>query len=143
MDKLKKKPIFRRKESNKKVRLGRGQKKKLKWRRQKGRHNKIRARMKSYPRQPSIGFGSSKVTFGKVNNMLPILIHNIDDLNKIQKNQLVILAHTSKKNKIKIAKKAQEKGIKIHNIEKKFLERIEKEKQNKTKNKPIEKKTET
>jgi len=120
-------PKFVRKESTKVSKLGFRRKKLLKWRRQKGKHNKIRQKMKGYTRRPAIGFGAKKEKRHLINNLQPVLVFKESDLEKVKPNQIVIIAHTSIKNKIRIAKKAQEKNIKIKNLDvKKFLESAEK-----------------
>ncbi|MCX6741610.1 MAG: 50S ribosomal protein L32e [Candidatus Pacearchaeota archaeon] len=131
---IKTKPLFLRKDSNKKIRIGR--RKKSRWRKQKGGDSKIRQRMKSYRKTPSIGYGADKESYGLIRiagkTLQPVIIHNALDLNKIEKNQIAIIAHTSKKNKIEIAKRAQEKGIKIANLNvKKTLKSVKKQ-ENKT-----------
>lgn len=125
MEKIK--PIFRRKEANKKSKLGKGRPKLLKWRRQKGRHSKIREKRKGYTGRPAIGYGSKRQTRHLVNNLKPKLIFNLNDLEKLNNHEIAIIAHTSKKNKMLIAKKAIEKNIKILNLNpKSFLEKCEK-----------------
>jgi len=125
MEKIK--PKFVRKEAHKKSKLGRGRQKLLKWRRQKGRHSKIREKRKGYTGKPAIGYGSKKEGRHLLNNLKPRLIFNSNDLEKLNKNEIAIIAHTSKKNKILIAKKAIEKNIKILNLNSKvFLEQNEK-----------------
>lgn len=126
------KPKFVRKEANKKAKLGKGRKKLWKWRRQKGRHNKIRQKMKGYTGRPVIGYGSKKSSRHLINNQKPRLIFNAEELSSVQKHEVAVIAHTSKKNKIKIAKKALEKNIKILNLDPKtFLEKFEKKKEEK------------
>jgi ribosomal protein L32E len=135
MEKIK--PKFVRKEAHKKSKLGKGRPKLMKWRRQKGRHSKIREKRKGYTGKPMIGYGSLKEKRHLVNNLKPILIFNAQELDKIEKNQIAIIAHTSKKNKILIAKKAIEKNIPILNLKAKtFLEKNEKPKIEKKENKP-------
>jgi large subunit ribosomal protein L32e len=126
-----KKPLFVRKDVKKKLRFKK--KKKLKWRRQKGRHSKIRQKRKGYTRMPTIGFGSPKKTRDLINGQKPILINNANDLEKIdvKQNQAIIIVHTSKKNKIAIAKKAQEMKIKIKNLNIKKILKQEKVKEKK------------
>lgn len=138
----KRKPLFLRKDANKKIRIGR--RKKARWRKQKGGDSKIRQRMKGYRRTPSIGYGVEKKSHGLIKIeekvLQPRVVHNSSDLNKIGKDQIAIVAHTSNKNKIEIAKKAQEKGIKILNLNiKKILKKSKK--QEKTENKPKTDKT--
>jgi ribosomal protein L32E len=131
---IKTKPLFLRKDSNKKIRIGR--RKKSRWRKQKGGDSKIRQRMKSYRKTPSIGYGADKSSHGLIKiaekTLQPIIIHNAIDLNKVEKNQIAVIAHTGKKNKIEIAKKAQEKGIKIANLNVKKILKSVKKQENKT-----------
>lgn len=122
----KNKPKFLRKESNKKSRLGKRRKKKIKWRRQKGKHNKIRQKMKGYGKKPCIGYGSIKEKKYLINDLKPVMIYNLKDLDKVKEGEIAIIAHTSKKNKIKIAEKAKQKNIKIKNLDLRKLENLEK-----------------
>ena len=125
MEKIK--PKFVRKEANKKSKLGKGRQKLMKWRRQKGRHSKIREKRKGYTGRPAIGYGSKKDSRHLVNNLKPKLIFNSSDLDKLNKDEVAIIAHTSKRNKVLISKKAIEKNIKILNLNsKEFLEKNEK-----------------
>lgn len=132
---IKTKPLFLRKDSNKKIRIGR--RKKSRWRKQKGGDSKIRQRMKGYRKTPSIGYGADKNSHGLIkiagHTLQPVMIHNATDLNKLEKNQIALISHTSRKNKIEIAKKAQEKGIKIANLNvKKILKSLKKQETKKT-----------
>ena len=128
-------PKFVRKDAKKKLRFQ--IKRKIKWRRQKGRDSKIRQKMKSYPKMPDIGYGSQKKTRHLIGGKRPIVIHGPRDLDFMQLDHghVIIVAHTSLKNKIAIAKKAKEKNLKLHNINIKKTIRKEKIKK-------IEKKTE-
>ncbi len=109
-------PKFVRKDAKKKPRFK--IKRKIKWRRQKGRDNKIRQKMKSYSRMPDIGYGSPKKTRHLINGKEPRQIHSAKELDsiKLSPNQIIVVAHTSLKNKIEIAKKAKEKNLKILNL---------------------------
>jgi ribosomal protein L32E len=119
-------PKFVRKEAHKKSKLGKNRPKLMKWRRQKGRHSKIREKRKGYTGRPIIGYGSKKSGRHLINNKMPKMIFNLNDLEKLNENEIAIIAHTSKKNKILIAKKAVEKNIKILNLDSKtFLEKNE------------------
>lgn len=113
----KRKPDFFRKDSFKKSKLGKRRNKKLTWRHPRGRHSKVRAKEKSYPCQPSVGYRSPKQVRSTLNGFNVIYISNINQLAKITKEQMPILAHVGAKNKLKIAKKAQELGIKIYNLD--------------------------
>jgi ribosomal protein L32E len=125
MEKIK--PKFVRKEAHKKSKLGKGRPKLWKWRRQKGRHSKIRERRKGYTGKPAIGYGSKKESRHLINNLKPRLIFNSSDLERLNKEEIAVIAHTSRRNKVLIAKKAIEKNIKILNLNSKvFLEKNEK-----------------
>lgn len=97
--------------------LGRGRRKLQKWRKPKGRHSKMRQKRKSYPTSPSIGYRSSSKERGKINNLYPILIENLSDLNKASKDSILLLSsRLGAKKKLEIIKKADEKKIKILNL---------------------------
>src|SRR3989344_6652058 len=105
---------FKRQDSVRHIRLGRNRK--VKWRRPKGRHSKMRKRRISYPATVTIGYKSSKILSGKINGLRPVLIHNTKDLLKIGKNEAAIIAKVGARNKLNIIKLAQENNIKILNI---------------------------
>ncbi len=112
--------------------LGRRRKKKLKYRKAKGRHNKIREKMKGHPRKVSVGY--KKSVKNKVKEIK--IVSNVKELSEIKKGEKIIIARVGKKKKIEIAKKAEEFGIRILNLNtEKFLERIEREKIERTKDK--------
>ena len=100
--------------------LGRRRKKKLKYRKAKGRHNKIREKMKGHPRKVNIGFKK-----GKSENKAKI-ISNVKELLKIKKGEKAVIARIGNKKRIEIAREAEKNGIKIINLNiKKFLEKVE------------------
>lgn len=111
----KKLPKFRRVDSHIYSRLGRGRPKLLKWRRARGKQNKIRLKRRGYFAAPSIGFKSPKKTSGLVQGMKPILVHNLNELQSLSKNQIAILARVGAKKKLELLKKADELKIKILN----------------------------
>jgi len=90
------------------LRLGKKKKSKLKWRRPKGRDNKMREREKGYPKSVSLGYKQSKENRGKIGNLIPLKIKNIDDLSKIKKENIAVLCRMGKKKKLEIAKKGKE-----------------------------------
>lgn len=110
-----KKPEFIRKDSYKISRLGRRRKKKRKWRRPRGKHSKVREKRKSYPKQPSIGYGAPREE--KIKKQFK-LIHNVEELESCKENEAVVIAHVGKKKRKEIIEKAKEKGIKILNLKK-------------------------
>ncbi len=120
--------------------LGRKRKKKQKWKRPTGRDNKMREKRKGYPKVVSIGYGKEKKLRGTINGKKPIIVRNVKELEKIGKDEIVIIGNVGKKKKLEIAKKINEMKIEVHNLNiKKFLKKYEKKEENKT----IEKTKET
>lgn len=109
--------------------LGRGKKKKQKWRRPKGRDNKMREKRRGYPKTVSIGYGNEKKFRGKIENKIPLRVFNVKDLEKAKPENIILLGKIGKKKKIEIIEKAKEKKIEIYKINtKKFLKKNKKEK---------------
>lgn len=96
--------------------LGKNRKKLQKWRRAKGRHSKVREKRKGYPRMPTVGYRTESSLKGKINNLVPILVHNLKELETIKKGQGIIIAKIGAKKKIEVLKKAEEMKIKIINV---------------------------
>ena len=97
---------FLRRDWNKIIRLG-GRRKKLTWRRATGAHNKIRQKWKGYSQQPSVGYKAPREIRGLIENKVPVIISNVQDLMKLKGNEIGIVSKTvGKKKKIEIAKKA-------------------------------------
>lgn len=108
--------------------LGLRRKNKQKYRKGKGGENKMRLKMKGHLRNVSIGFRSEEKTRGFVNGFEPVLIHNLEQLKKIQKNEIGIVAKMGNKKKIEIANYALKNNIRFLNLNsKKFLSNIEEE----------------
>jgi len=102
--------------------LGKGRKKKQKWRRPTGRDNKMREKRKGYPAVVKIGYKQDKKLSGAINEKTPVIIMNLNDLKKIKKNEVVIIGKIGQKKKIEIAKIAKAKKIVIYNLNvEKFL----------------------
>lgn len=101
-------------------RLGKGRRKKQKWRNPTGRHNKIRKKRKGYSARVEIGYGKDRKTKGKITEKIPRMIYNLKDLEKTGKNEIAILGKIGKRKKLEIARKAKELKIKIKgmNVEK-------------------------
>lgn len=100
--------------------LGKGRKKKQKWRKPTGRDNKMREKRKNRPAVVSIGYKKSE-------RKEQLVINNLKGLEKFKKNEMIIIGNVGRKKKIEIAKKANEKGIKISNLNlDKFLKKITK-----------------
>lgn len=142
----KRKPQFLRKDWHKISGLGLRRVKKQVWRKAKGRHNKIRQKHKGHGKNPSIGYSSPRFVRGTIEGFTPVLVRNVNDLAKIGKQDIAIVAHVGLRNKIAIVKKADEMGINIQINKKKFFreaeERIEKIKSKKAERKTEEKKAE-
>lgn len=118
-------------------RLGKGRKKLQRWRRPKGRDNKLRERKKSRPTRPELGSKKPIREQGKIQGKNPILIKNLSDLKKLTKDNIAVLARVGKKNKIKIAEEAKKQNITFANLDLfKFLKSIQKTKEKQSEEKP-------
>ena len=111
-----KKPRFLRKDWHKCIRLG-GAKKNRVWRKQKGRHGKLRQKWKSHTKMPSIGYGSPNEIRGKIMGMNPVMVNNMNDLMNVGKDQIAIISgKVGMKKKVEMAKKALTMNIKFSNF---------------------------
>mgnify|MGYP001567581990 CR=1 FL=1 len=106
---------FMRSDTRRHLRLGKRNKKLQKWRKPRGRHNKIRRKRFGYPLKPSPGFKTPIKHSGLVQGLKPVLVHNLKELDKAHKNSIIIIARIGAKKKIEILKKAQELKLKIAN----------------------------
>lgn len=98
------------------LKLGKKRRKNQVWRAAKGKHSKIRRRRKGYPLRPAIGYRRDAKLSGKVEGLVPILVHNLKELELANKNSIIIIARIGARKKLAIIKKAEEKGIKIMNV---------------------------
>ena len=119
---------FLRRVTHRHSKLGKGRKKKQTWRNPTGRHNKMRTKQKGNSVCVSIGYGTERKDKNKINNKTPILIKNLKELEKIKKDQIVIIAKIGKKKKIELAKQIKEKGLEVVNMNVKKLLKKPKEK---------------
>jgi|GEM_PF-1501102 len=129
--KRRKKPLFLRRDWNKKLKLG-GRRKKLRWRRAKGRDAQTRLKRKGYSKSPGIGYGMPKAIRGLVKGKRPMAITEIADLEKLreegEKSIGIIASKIGKRKRVEIAAKAAEKKLKFVNFNpEKFLEKIKEE----------------
>jgi len=108
-----KKPNFYRRQWRMKSRLKR--KSERKWRRPRGRDNKIRLKFKGLARKAEIGWGNAKKDYGKIDGAVPNYIENIKQMGSLQKGQAIIISRIGGKKKKDIIKKANELGLKILN----------------------------
>lgn len=101
--------------------LGKGRKKKQKWRRPTGRDNKMREKRKGYPLVVSIGYKKDK----KIKKKIVVIVRNTRELEKVKKDDIILIGKVGKKKKIEIAKKAKDKKIQIRNLNvEKFLKKL-------------------
>jgi len=121
---------------NRHSKLGKGRKKKQIWRRPSGRDNKMRERRRGYASRVEVGYKKS----GRRNL---ILVKTLEDIEGIEKKDIVIMGNIGKKKKIEIVKRAKENKIKFKNLNvKQFLKKLEREKKEKeAKKKKDDKKT--
>ena len=104
---IKKRKKFIRRNWDKYKRLRR----KLVWRRPRGRHAKMRERRKGYPSRPEVGMRKAV----RINIKL---ISNMKELLMLKKNEEVVLAKIGKRKRQEIEKKAKEMNVKILNLKK-------------------------
>ncbi len=108
---------FIRQETSRHFRIGKRRKKLQTWRRPKGRHSKMRKKRKSYPVSPSVGYKSPKKLAGRIFGLKPILISNLNELGRLNKDSAVIVARkVGARKKIEIIRKANEMNLKILNV---------------------------
>jgi len=121
--------------------LGKGRKKKQKYRKAKGRHNKIRLKRKGRLKRVEIGFRSRKKERGLVKGLKPVMIRNITELKRLQKDEIGIISKMGDKKKREILEYAIKNNIKLSINAKEFLEKIdEKIKKSKENRRRIEEK---
>ena len=110
-----KKPDFIRQDYQRRKRLGR----KLKWRKPKGIHSKIRHHFKGRRKMPSPGYKSpKKVRWLHTSGFKKIVIFSLQDILKINNENegIVISKKIGMKKKFEILKKAKELDIKVLNL---------------------------
>ena len=111
---------------NRYSKLGKGRKKKQKWKKPKGRDNKMREKRKGYPATVKIGYKKSKDVRGKIEGKKVIKVENIKDIKKLSQGDLVIFGKIGKRKKIEMCKEADKIGIRVLNLNiKKFIKKIE------------------
>jgi len=107
---------FLRTSGHNKIKLGYGKsKRKQKWRKERGRHNKIREKRKGRIRKVEIGYRTAQRTRDTVDGKKPIFISNLADVQKVKKHDLVIIASIGRKKRMEIEAKIKEIEAKIIN----------------------------
>lgn len=135
---------FLRRASDRYSKLGLRRKSKQKWRKPKGRDNKMREKQKGYPAVVSIGYRKEKTQRGIIDEKQPVQIFKQEQLDNLEKNQIAVIGKVGKKRRLEIAEKAKQKNIPIQNLNpKRFLnkEKAEIEKKKKQDVKKATKKT--
>lgn len=120
-----KKKRFLRGNTHQYSKLGLRRKNKQKYRKGKGRDNKMRLNVKGHLKKVSIGFKNMKKTRGLVKELTPVMIKNLNDLKKLGKNEIGIIAKIGNKKRKEIAEHAIKNNIKLYLDPKTILERIE------------------
>jgi len=100
---------FIRQESGRHSKLGKNRKKLQKWRKPKGRDSKMRLKRKGYSKVVSVGYKKPLTKKAK-------LISNLKELSEVSKDTTIILASVGARKKLELIKVAQEKGIKMLNV---------------------------
>lgn len=109
------KPAFIRQDYQRRKRLGR----KIKWRKPKGIHSKIRHHLKGRRKMPSPGYKSPSKVFGLHATGLKIIhVHSVSDVNNVKKENegMIISSQVGIRKKAEILKKAKELGITALNL---------------------------
>ena len=113
-------------------RLGRRRKKLLKYRKARGRDNKVRLKMKGHLRNVEIGFKNEKSKRGLIEGKIPVLVYNLKDLDKLKEKEIGIIRKIGNKKRIEIADYCLKNKIKLLNLNpEKFLAEIEEQKKKK------------
>lgn len=107
---------FLRTETRRFSRLGKTRKKLRKWRRPRGPHSKVRKHRFGYPASPAIGYKVQRSERGLVNGKMPVLVHNVQELSRVPKDSIVIIARVGARKKLELIKKADEMKLPIANL---------------------------
>ena len=110
---------FLRSETVRFLRLGKKRPKLQKWRRPRGRHSKIRRKRFSYPIQPGIGYGTPKELRHLVKGKHVLLVRNLKELEKADKNATIVLSRTiGAKKRLEMLKRALELNLNVRGAKK-------------------------
>lgn len=109
----KKKPVFLKQDAHKVAKLEKH------WRKPRGRHSKIRLKLRSYRKQPSVGYSLPKIVRGlNAQGIKEVHVHNLEDLKKVQKGEGILIGRTvGLRKKIELLKKIKElKDLTVLNV---------------------------
>ncbi len=98
------------------LRIGKKRRKIQKWRRPRGKSNKMRLGRAGYPAVPKVGFKTPKSEAHRVQGLIPKVVHNLKEIESLGKENAAILARVGAKKKLEMIKKAEELKIKIINL---------------------------
>ncbi len=119
----KKKPVFLKQDAHKKVKL------KKNWRQPKGRHSKMRLKLRGYRKHPSVGYSSPTLVRGlSPEGLREIHVNTLGDLKKVKKGDGIILGSTiGLKKKLELLKQIEEQKLTVLNLRDitKFIEKSE------------------
>lgn len=115
---IKKNPKFLRMGTRRYKKLGKNQRKKQRYRKPRGRDNKIRENIKHHLRKVRIGFKNKKTERGKIKGKVPIMVGNINEAGMIKKGDLVIIRKIGAKKRAEIEKIIKEKEGEVFNVKK-------------------------
>lgn len=119
----KKKPVFLKQDAHKKAKL------KKNWRQPKGRHSKMRLKLRSYRKQPSSGYSSPKLVRGlSPQGIKEVHVYNLEDLKKVQKEEGILIGRTvGLRKKLTLLKKIKELKLTLLNVKdiEKFIKEAE------------------
>lgn len=119
----KKKPNFLKQDAYKKDKL------KKNWRRPRGRHSKLRMKLKGHGEHPSMGYSSPTMVRGlSPEGLREIHVNTLGDLKKVKKGDGIILGSTiGLKKKLELLKKIEEQALTVLNLRDitKFIEKSE------------------
>ena len=110
-----KKPKFLRTDWHKKIRLGRGLKKKQKWHGAKGRQNKFRLGRKGRGQRPKIGWGSDSKIRDLLFGVEAVRVENLKELALVKSGSAVIIGSVGKKKRNEIIAEANKMKVKVLN----------------------------
>lgn len=111
--------------------LGLRRKKKLVYRKAKGRDNKVRLQEKGRLIKVKIGFKKSKKIQGLIKGLRPVYVRCIEDIKELKKDEIAVIGKIGNKKRLFIAKYISGKNIPVYNLNvKKFIDKMEELKKN-------------
>jgi len=109
------KPAFRRTDSHKMIKLGKGVRKNNKWRAAKGRQSKIRLNKRNHSQRPRVGWGCPTKMKGQIAGKNFTRVETIFELSMVPKGHAVLFGRVGKKKRQELIIKAKEMKLEILN----------------------------